>query len=298
MEVLSAPDAKSAARRRLYVDLGWFMAATFGLTWLLVGAYIYDAPAAVELLGPMRLGAPAFFVAVYAPTLAAILVTAVRDGRTGLSKLFGSLVRWKVGWVWVAVSVLGFPALWFVVALVRAGYSGELASFDPRPWLVALPLVLLGGHLLRDPGALGEELGWRGFALPRLLELTNARAAAIILGVIWAVWHLPAFFLSSLSQSSVDFGEFVLNVTAFSVIMTWLFVNTRGSVLWAGIVPHMLFNATPKAGITPVVWVTVLVAVMILVLGGRHLRGLGRPRAPLSPPGSQPESQTGRGGEA
>src|SRR5690606_11703585 len=143
----------------------------------------------------------------------------------------------------------------------------ELAAFDPRPWLIALPLVLLGGHLLKDPGALGEELGWRGYALPRLLELTDARAASIILGVVWAVWHLPAFFLASLAQSSVNFGLFVINVTAFSVIMTWLFVNTRGSVLWAGIVPHMLFNATPKAGIMPVVWVTVLVAVALLRLG-------------------------------
>jgi membrane protease YdiL (CAAX protease family) len=292
MEFLITPDANRAARRRLYADLGWFVAAAFGLTWLLVGAYIHDAPAMSNLLGPMQLGAPAFFVAVYAPTLAAILVTAVRDGRTGLSGLFGSLVRSKVGWVWIAISVLGYPALWLVVTLIRATFSGELASFDPRPWLIALPLVLLGGHVLRDPGALGEELGWRGFALPRLLELTDARAASIILGVVWAVWHLPAFFLSSLSQSSVDFGVFVVNVTAFSVLMTWLFVNTRGSVLWAGIVPHMLFNATPKAGITPIVWVTVLAAVAVLVLGGKHLRGIGRPRAASSLP--EPRGTFGR----
>lgn len=293
MELLTDPEADRAARRRLYADLGWFMAAAFGFTWLLVGAYIYAAPTMSSLLGPMRFGAPAFFVAVYAPTLAAILVTAVRYGRTGLTDLFGSLIRSKVGWVWIALSVLGYPALWLVVALIRATFSGELAAFDLRPWLVSLPMVLLGGHVLKDPGALGEELGWRGFALPRILELTDARAASIILGVIWAVWHLPAFFLSSLSQSNVDFGLFVVNVTAFSVLMTWLFVNTRGSVLWAGIVPHMLFNATPKAGITPMVWVTVLAAVLVLILGGKHLRGLGRPRAPLS----RSAVQAGRGSE-
>src|SRR5690606_23948229 len=118
----------------------------------------------------------------------------------GLSSLFGSLVRTKVGWMWIAISVLGYPALWLIVALVRAAFSGELASFDPRPWLIALPLVLLGEHLLKDPGSLGEELGWRGYALPGLLGLTDARVAAIVLGVVWAVWHLPAFFLSSLSQ--------------------------------------------------------------------------------------------------
>jgi membrane protease YdiL (CAAX protease family) len=71
----------------------------------------------------------------------------------------------------------------------------------------------------------------------------------------------------------VNFGSFVANVVAFSVLMTWLYVNTRGSVLWAGIVPHMLFNATPHARITTSVWVTVLVAAVVLILGGRHLRG-------------------------
>src|SRR3546814_4714751 len=95
-------------------------------------------------------------------------------------------------------------------------------------WLIALPAVLLAGHLFRDPGALGEELGWRGFALPRLLELMDARRASLLLGLVWAVWHLPAFFLSTLSQSQVNFGLFILNVVAFSVFMTWLFVHTRG----------------------------------------------------------------------
>src|SRR3546814_20952371 len=74
-------------------------------------------------------------------------------------------------------------------------------------WLIALPAVLLAGHLFRDPGALGEELGWRGFALPRLLELMDARRASLLLGLVWAVWHLPAFFLSTLSQSHVRSEE-------------------------------------------------------------------------------------------
>jgi hypothetical protein len=98
---------------------------------------------------------------------------------------------------------------------------------------------------------------------------------------VWAIWHLPAFYVGSLSQSGFAFLPFVLQVTAFSVFMAWLFVNTRGSVLWAGVVPHMLFNATPHAGIHPVGWVFIVVAALILVFGGRHLRGPGRPRAVL-----------------
>src|SRR3546814_13888644 len=110
----------------------------------------------------------------------------------------------------------------------------------------------------------------------------DARRASLLLGLVWAVWHLPAFFLSTLSQSQVNFGLFILNVVAFSVFMTWLFVHTRGSVLWAGIVPPMLINASSKAGFTPVFWATAAASVMILLLRGTHFRGIGLPNAHCS----------------
>jgi membrane protease YdiL (CAAX protease family) len=281
MDILSDDARRRATRRRLLVDLLVFGGIAFAITWIIVGLYIWNAEAVTRLIGPMALGAPAFYLAVYAPALAAIVVTAVRYGRPGLASLFGSLLRIRAKWIWIAISLLGYPALWLVTSLVAAASDGRLAAFDFHPWLVGLPLVLLGGHLLKDPGALGEELGWRGFALPRLLELTDARIASLVLGVVWAVWHLPAFYVGSLSQSGFAFLPFVLQVVAFSVFMAWLFVNTRGSVLWAGVVPHMMINATPHAGIHPVGWVFIVVAALILVFGGRHLRGPGRPRAVL-----------------
>jgi membrane protease YdiL (CAAX protease family) len=282
MDVLTDPGAADPGlRRRLVVDLLIFGAATFALTWLIVGLYIWDNAAVTRAIGPMKLGAPAFYVAVYAPALAAIAVTVARHGRAGLASLFGSLVRIRVRWIWIAVSLLGYPLLWLAVGLVQVGAGGDLAQFDFRPWLVALPLLLLHGAILKDPGALGEELGWRGFALPRLLELTHARNASLLLGLVWAVWHVPAYFVGSLSQSALALAPFILQVMAFSVFMAWIFVNARGSVLWAGVVPHMLINATPHAGIHPVGWVFIVVAALILVFGGRHLRGPGRPRAVL-----------------
>lgn len=152
--------------KRIIVDVVIFCALAFGLTWLLLSLYILDAAAASRYLGPMKVGAPAFFVAVYAPTLAAIAVTAWRYGRAGLANLFRSFVRFRVKWYWIAISLLGYPLLWLVVEIVSSATSGELVSFSFDPWLVALPAVILGGHLLSDPGALGEELGWRGFMLP------------------------------------------------------------------------------------------------------------------------------------
>jgi membrane protease YdiL (CAAX protease family) len=294
MDVLSKTGIDHATRRRLLTELLIFGAATFALTWLVVGFYIWNNEAATRLFGPMKLGAPAFYLAVYAPALMAIAVTAVRRGRVGLSDLFRSLLRIRARWIWIAVSLLGYPALWLAVSLVEAASGGRLAGFDFQPWLVALPLLLLHGQILTDPGALGEELGWRGFALPRLLELIDARTAALILGVVWAVWHLPAFYVGSLSQSSIQFLPFIATVVAFSVLMTWIFVNTRGSVLWAGVVPHLMFNATPHAGIHPVGWITMAAAVLVLIFGGRHLRGLGRSRAVL-PQSAMLVGQTGDG---
>ena len=268
-------------RRRLLTDLLLFTAITFAITWLVVGVYIWRPEEMTELFGPMRLGAPAFYVAVYAPSVTALLLTAIRYGRRGLTDLLASVVRVRAAWKWIAISVFGFAGLWLVVSLIEAAARGNLAAFDDTPWLVALPLVILGGHILTDPGALGEELGWRGFALPRLLLFLDARSAALFLGVVWAVWHLPAFYVGSLSQSAYEFLPFVLRVTAYSVFMTWLFVNTRGSVLWAGIVPHMFFNAVSNAGIQPVGWISILAGVVIAVLAGRHMRGIGKPAASL-----------------
>lgn len=281
MDVLSKTGIDRATRHRLLMELLIFGAATFALTWLVVGFYIWNNEAATQLFGPMKLGAPAFYLVVYAPSLVAIAVTFLRRGRAGLADLFRSLLRVRARWTWIAIALLGYPALWLAVSLVEAAGGGRLAGFDFQPWLVALPLVLLHGQLLTDPGALGEELGWRGFALPRLLELIDARTAALILGVVWAVWHLPAFYVGSLSQSSIQFLPFIATVIAFSVLMTWIFVNTRGSVLWAGVIPHLMINATPHAGIHPVGWITMAVAVLVLVFGGRHLRGPGRARAVL-----------------
>jgi membrane protease YdiL (CAAX protease family) len=264
-------------RRRLIMDLLIYTIATFTITWVVVGLYIWDTDRVTPILGPMKLGSPTFYVAVYAPTAVSIALTAIRYGRAGLASLLGSVLRFRAPWLWIALSLLGYPLLWLIVALIQNAATGNLASFSFTPWVVTLPLLLVSARVFIDAGALGEELGWRGFALPRLLELTNARNASLLLGLIWGVWHLPAFFVGSMSQSGLAFVPFVATVIAFSVLMTWLFVHTRGSVFWAGIVPHTLFNLVPHAGIHPVGWITMAVALAVLVLGGKHLRGWKKP---------------------
>jgi uncharacterized protein len=112
--------------------------------------------------------------------------------------------------------MVGFPAVHLAAA--------RLVGHDS---LVNLPrwdrlLLLRSVTLVTDPGPLGEEFGWRGFALPFLLGRRPPLAAALILGLVWAFWHLPTFLIPTLHQSQLSFPVFVLNSMALSVIMTWL----------------------------------------------------------------------------
>ena len=101
--------------------------------------------------------------------------------------------------------------------------------------MVSFPLIALG--------PLGEELGWRGFLLPRLLERFGPLAAGLIVGTIWMAWHIPAFLMSGLPQSNMSFPVFMVGGIALSVFVTWLFIHARQSILVAGIIPHALANA-------------------------------------------------------
>lgn len=264
-------------RRRVLGEIAIFTALAFAITWVIVGAYIVWPHEANALMGPIGLGQPAFYAAVYAPSVVAFALCLWRGGWRGAAKLAAAGLRWRAHWGWIALALFGYPAFWLIWRACAALVAGDLASFDFDPWLAALPAIVLGWQILRDPGALGEEFGWRGYMLARMLVLTNARNSALLVGAIWAVWHLPAFYLSSLSQSEVNFLDFFVGVVGFSILMTLVFVNTKGSVLWAGIVPHFLINATHRAGIAGDGWIFGLVALLVLIVAGKDLRFGAKP---------------------
>lgn len=254
-----------------------FFGASYAVTWAVLAAYILAGGWATDNFGPMRPGSPSFYVAVAAPSMAALALTLWQQGLSGVSGLLRRLLPFPVPPIWAAAALLGYPMLWLIVVSSMKILNGELGVLDLSPWTVALPAVLLGGHLLKDGGALGEELGWRGYALPRLLEISTPRTASVVLGLAWAVWHLPAFFVGSLSQSTFSLGPYILNVVAFSVFMTVIFIKTNGNVLWAGIVPHMMFNAVPRAGIEVFPAVTIVLGALVLLFCGPSLGGGKRP---------------------
>jgi membrane protease YdiL (CAAX protease family) len=254
-------------------EVGLFITITFGIAWGLMAGLVAFPRWFESVFGPVSGSNPLFYLAVWSPTIAAVTLTIVRGGWPALKNLLSRLVRWRVSpWVWVAA--LGFyPALMLAVQIAGLASGQPLAGIDVWWYgvaggVVSLPVLALG--------PLGEELGWRGYLLPRMLERMSPIVAALVVGAIWMLWHVPAFFVSGLPQDGMVLPMFVVGGLALSVYVTWLFVNGRQSVLIAGIIPHAIVNAYGEAtGAMTWLQVAVMVAgaVLLVVFLGPHLGG-------------------------
>jgi uncharacterized protein len=164
------------------------------------------------------------FQALFGPALAAVIVAAITDGKPGLKSLLGRTVRWRVGLGWYAIAL----ALPVILTLATAGVHLLLDAptslrFGTLSVLEPIIFVLV----------VGEEVGWRGYALPNLLARVSPVAASLILGVLWGVWHLPTFFVPGAPQYGLPIPAFVILTMAYSILFTWVYLHARGSVLIA-----------------------------------------------------------------
>jgi membrane protease YdiL (CAAX protease family) len=178
---------------------------------------------------------PVALIAIAAPTVSATILTAAWQGKTGLRELYSRLAQWRFGLRWYALILLGIPFLGWLTTLV-AGANPVYVLSTPA---FAISILLN----LMYTGPLCEELGWRGYALPRLLRQFNPLVASLILGLFWGVWHLPSFYISSLVQSSLSLPAFLLFGLFTSILMTWIFRHTGGSVL-AAVLFHYTVNVS------------------------------------------------------
>jgi membrane protease YdiL (CAAX protease family) len=168
-----------------------------------------------------------------------VTATALTGGRAGLVALARRLVRWRVPARWYAAAV-GLPlALATVATGIGAAASGAAHLGETLSLSAAVSYLLYGIGLF----LLTEEAAWRGFALPRLMTRLSPLAAALVLGVVWAGWHLPTFLLGSESDSAIPYGGFTVLTVATSVITAWLYLGSGGSVLLCA-----LFHAVVDAG--------------------------------------------------
>jgi membrane protease YdiL (CAAX protease family) len=183
----------------------------------------------------------------YGFVLASLLATALQTGKAGVIALLKRFLIWRVGIVWYLVAILSFGTLDLIaLGLDRllggaeidfgATYASQIFGPEMALWAVFVPFFLV--DLLTN----GEEIGWRGYALPRLLERYSALIASLVIGAIWAVWHLPKF-LTAGSAHDYPFIFFIVDVLAKAVIFTWLAVHTRHSLLLASLM-HAAINTS------------------------------------------------------
>lgn len=295
------PSVTSSHRpsRREFLALGGFFLATFALTWT---AWLVPAAfGASRSSGFFRLGGPVFMLGVFTPAFVALVLTASSQGRAAVARLLAPIGRWQVGAPLYLFAIGYMAATKLVAALVHRVAIGEWPSFGETP----VPMML-GAILVSTLVQAGEEVGWRGYALPRLATHLGRGGASILLGVIWALWHLPLFFLQGSGSDGQSFPVYLLHVTALSVAMSWLYWKTNGSLLLvmlmhasvnntSGIVPAALPNAVDLMSFegTLVAWVTVAVSWAVAALLLSRMRG-GEIGA-MPAPGSR---QSPRGGAA
>jgi membrane protease YdiL (CAAX protease family) len=214
--------------------LSYFVLA-FSFTWACWWLAVLEARDIIEL--PL----PAVFLGAFGPGLAAVTITAWQEGRAGLNSLLGSVARWRVAPLWYAVALLGPLLLQLAALALHASLGGQPPDLAA---LVAVgPLVLLQAFYFVIFVALPEEIGWRGFALPRLQARHGALASSVVLGAVWAFWHLPLFFNPSTLYADLPFALFVAWVVPLSVLITWVYNSTGGSVLMV-VLLHAFVNAS------------------------------------------------------
>jgi hypothetical protein len=203
-----------------------FFALTFGIAWgLLVLLVAFPAPIEAAF-GPLRASHPLFILAVWSPAISGIALVLWYGGVSGLRGFLSRLLLWRAPAGWYLLLLVGLPAISFLGAAIGGTLTREALA---QPPLLEL-LMLMGFMLILGPI---EEFGWRGYALPLLQRRMAPIWAGLIVGILWALWHVPAFFLGGTPQSGWDVMPFVVGATAASVIVTGFFNAARGSILVA-----------------------------------------------------------------
>ena len=205
-----------------------FFSLTFAAAWIFwaaAGAISGGTGPADPTLAP--LSGAVFLLGVFAPGLVALALTEREQGRAGVWALLGRIVRGRVAARWYLFALAFFPAVKLAAALAHRAATGAWPRFGTTPWYMMAAAILVSTW-----AQAGEEVGWRGYALPRLSGRLGLARASVLLGIAWAVWHLPLFFyFPAGSTYHQSFPLYLLQVTALSVVFAWLYWRTEGSLL-------------------------------------------------------------------
>lgn len=232
-----------------------FLAITFLVSWAL-----FAASTVVAAGGPAVL-----LLGVITPSLVAVALTAWTEGRQGVLALLRRIVEPPARARLYVFAITYIAVIKLAAAVAYRVAAGAWPAFGPTPLV-----IMAGAILISTPVQAGEEIGWRGYALPRLASRIGLGPAGIVLGVVWAAWHLPFFFMPGADTYGQSFPLYLLQVTALSVAMAWLYWRANGMLLplmvmhaavnnTKDIVPSAMPGATDPLTLTatPVGWLTV-----------------------------------------
>jgi membrane protease YdiL (CAAX protease family) len=267
-----------SARPNPIRDTFVFFAITLGISYVVLWGPLVAFKVPVmsfvsSVKGPAWAMIP-YIIGGFVPSLVALALTGIKEGRAGLKLMWQRMIQFKIGWRWYLV----------MVGLVILGSAGQIAfnylfghSFDFSLFLTQLPsflpLILIG--------PLSEELGWRGYAQTRLQQRWNPLVTGLVVGMVWALWHLPLFLMIGTSQHELHmpFMGFFFGVTAISVLMAWLHNHTNGSI-WTAIFFHWIYTFAGQVVATGVTrgalfnWLEftpyILLAVVVVFVWGRQ----------------------------
>lgn len=268
--------------KRFYLPL-------FFLLCLIISWAIWVPQALTRLSDPQTPFAgesPWNLLAVWAPGLSAILVSRVMAGKAGPGALFRPVRRQRIGIGWYLFVLLYPAAVWLLARAVDALFGRSFEFTIPlltyfsaeQSYMVVVALVCA------FPNTLGEELGWRGFALPRLQARYNALVSSLILGLFWAFWHIPMWIAGGMMGQ--DLLRSGVTIATVAIIFTWVYNNTGGSLLLAWLF-HTSITITQYLLETPLTLTDDILrwgfAILIVVVAGSTHLSRGQDRPGLSP---------------
>lgn len=214
------------------------------------------------------------YIGSFGPLMAAILVTAYYDGSKGVLRLLKKFVLWQVHWVWYFI-VLIVP----VILVVLAGYADQFINHHSfsmqgfstnKEFPAAGPLSYFLLNLFTF--GIGEETGWRGFALPIFQKRFNALTATFTLSVGWALWHVPAFIYRPLySQMNIaGMAGFFISLMMGAIVLTWLYNSTKGSLIFVAVfhamIELMFISSNITTAMTTYIGAAIIIAAILIVM--------------------------------
>lgn len=262
--------------------LASFFILAYAISWLAWSPWWLgqDGLGLLPIPGSLQIVALVNPLGIFGPAAAALLVIRATEGRAGVRHFWRNVTRLRLRLSWWGAALLGVPAMLLVGAILLPGTLSSFTTDGLSAVLIIYPVQLLGIVFL---GGGLEEIGWRGFAQPKLQKTTSPLAAALLIGIVWAAWHAPLFLTQTWDTPRSTIAQvllYVVVVIGLSVIMAW--VRNRSDSTLAAVLAHSSVNgfigvlvvAFPGSLVETTNWWglgVILAAVVVAVLTRGHL---------------------------